>query len=153
MEEFAYVLSLFRWFQLRPGPPPEGYWALVGLYALGLGASAAYFVTVRQRFGDHSYRMATARRVGLSAGIVSAFGLIFVALRFLEIPYLSLRLWVNTITLGAVGLGLFLAYYFVRKYPVSLHAFDERQLRERYLPKPKPKAKTAGGSRPRRRAR
>lgn len=151
MEEFAYFLSLFRWFQLRPGPPPEGYWALAGLYALGLVASAAYFVSVRQRFGDHAYRIAIARRVGISSGILCVFGLIFVTLRFLEVPYLSLRLWVYTITLGAFGLGLFLAYYFVRKYPVSLHAFDERQLRQRYLPKPKPKA--AGGPRPRRRAR
>lgn len=151
MEEFGYVLSLFRWFQLRPGPPPEGFWGLIGLYALGLGASAAYFVMVRQHFGDHAFRKTVARRVGLSGGILCALGIIFVALRFWGIPYLSLRLWVNTITLGAFGLGVFLVYYFVRMYPASLQAFDERQLRERYLPRPKPKA--AGAPRRHRRAR
>lgn len=145
MEEFANFFSLFHWFQLRPGPPPAIYWGLAGLYVLALGASAAYYFNIQQRFAGHLFRVAVARRVGLGAGTLSAFGIIFVALRFWEVPYLSLRLWVYIVTIVAVGLGGFLAYYFLRMYPAALQAFDERILKQRYMPKPK--AKPAAGTR------
>lgn len=140
MPEIGSLFKLFYWFQLHPGPPSALYWVLAGVYVAGLGGSVAYFVIVRRRFGDHAYRMTIARRVGLAAGLLCAFGIIFVGMRFWGIPYLSLRFWALLITLGAVGLGVFLAYYFVRMYPTSLRAFDERQLRDRYLPKPKPRS-------------
>ncbi|MDP2727331.1 MAG: hypothetical protein Q8P59_07280 [Dehalococcoidia bacterium] len=145
--DFGRLFSLFHWFQLRPGPPSSLYFVLMGIYAVGLGASAAYFVNVRSRFADNPYRMNVAWRVGLAAGLLCTFGLIFVGLRFWGIPYLSLRFWVYIITIGAVGLGVFLAYFFLRMYPTSLQAFEELQLRQRYLPKPKPKGVGQGRKR------
>lgn len=150
MEEFANFFSLFHWFQLRPGPAPDVYWGFVAFYVLGLVASAAYFFTVLQRFGEHTYRMTVARRVALAGGILCALGLAFVAGRFLGILYLSLRVWVYVTTIGTVGLGAYLVYYFLLRYPTSLQAFDAEQLRQRYLPRPKSKAAAAG---PRRRKR
>lgn len=133
---------------MHPGQPSVLYWVLAGVYVVGLGGSAAYFVNVRQHFSDHTYRMAIARRIGLAGGLLCAFGLIFVGMRFWAIPVLSLRFWVLLVTVGAVGLGGFLAYYFTRMYPGSLQAFEAQQLRQRYLPKPKPKS---GGKRKKRR--
>lgn len=153
MPDFARFLSLFHWFQLRPGPPSGLYWVLVGIYAVGLGASASYFLKIRLRFGEHAYRLAVARRVGLAGGILCALGLIFVGLRFWGVPYLSLRLWVYMVTIGTVGLGAFLVYYFLRMYPVSLRAYDEEQLRQRYLPRPKAKAVSGVRNRKRKRVR
>lgn len=141
--------TLFHWFQLRPGPPSDLYLVLLGIYAVGLGISAAYFINVRQRFSEHAYRMAVARRVGLGSGLLCALGLIFVGLRYWGLPYLSLRAWVYSITIAAVVLGAFLAYFFWRRYPVSLRAYDERQLRLRYIPRPKPKGPSASRRRKR----
>ncbi|MDP2663036.1 MAG: hypothetical protein Q8R28_20160 [Dehalococcoidia bacterium] len=140
MPDVSSFLTFFYWFQLHPGPPSVLYWVLAGLYTVGLGGSAAYFVKVRQRSGDNAFRMNIARRVVLTAGLLCVFGLIFVGLRFWEIPVLSLRFWELIIAVGAIGLGAFLGYYFARTYPVSLAAFEAAQLRQRYLPKPRPKS-------------
>ncbi|MDO8689178.1 MAG: hypothetical protein Q7R39_04095 [Dehalococcoidia bacterium] len=140
MPDLGSFLSFFYWFQLHPGPPSVLHWVLAGVYTVGLGGSATYFVKVRQHFGDNAFRMNIARRVGLTAGLLCVFGLIFVGLRFWEIPVLSLRFWELIIALGAIGLGGFLAYYFTRTYPVSLAAFEAAQLRQRYLPKRRPKS-------------
>lgn len=143
MPEIGSLFKLFYWFQLRPGPPSVLYWVLAGFYVAGLGGSAAYFINVRQRFGDHTYRLGVARRILLAGGILCAFGLIFVAMRFWGIPILSLRFWALLVTLGAVGLAGFLAYYFTRMFPGSLQTFEAEQLRQRYLPRPK--GKSGGG--------
>jgi len=116
------------------------YWVLAGLYVAGLGGSAAYFINARQHFGDHAYRLTVARRILLAGGLLCAFGLVFVGMRFWGIPILSLRFWALLITVGAVGLGGFLAYYFTRRFPSSLQAYEAEQLRQRYLPKPKGKS-------------
>ncbi len=149
MPDVGSLFKLFYWFQLHPGSPSGLYWVLAGIYAVGLGGSAAYFVNVRQRFGSHVHRMKIARRVALAAGLLSAFGLIFIGMRFWQIPVLSLRFWILLITLGAVGLGGYLAYYFTRMFPSSLEAFEAKQLRQRYLPKPKPKSGSGGRRRKR----
>lgn len=153
MPTLSSIFSLFFWFQLHPGDPSVSFWILTGLYVVGLGGSAYYVVDVRRRFADHAYRMAIAKRVGLSAGLLSGFGIVFAILRFFSIPVLSVRFWELIITVGAIGLGAFLVYYYLRMFPSSLQAFEARLLRERYLPKPKAKSysRPAGATKRRRR--
>ncbi len=148
MPDIGNFFTLFYWFHLRPGPPSILYWVLAGLYTVGLGGSVAYFVTVRQRFGDHAHRLTIARRIALTGGILCAFGLIFVVLRFLEIRYLSLRFWELLITVGAAGMAVFLGYYFTQLFPKSLRTFEAERLRQRYLPRPK--GRSGAGKRKRR---
>ncbi len=140
-------LTFFYWFQLHPGPPSIIHWVLAALYTAGIAGSAAYFLKTRQTAGDNTFRMNIARRVGLTAGLLCGFGLLFIGFRFWEIPVLSFRFWELIIGVGVIGLGSYLGYYFTRRYPVSLASFEAAQLRQRYLPKPRARSGSGSGKR------
>ncbi len=76
------------------------------------------------------------RLVGTYATIgYSAFGiaLIFMVLRVLDVPFLSMRLWTYLSALVILGAGLFILYFQLVRYPRLAAERRQAEERKRYL--------------------
>lgn len=139
--DFSKLFDLGHWFEPNPGFPSAYYYVIAALY-LGVLAFGVclYLVYVRDRFREHRYKRRSARRVSIWAGALGAVGLLLLGLRFAEVPFVSARILLYLMLLVSLGaLGYFL-FYWKRLYPGRLAAYEDRVLKARYAPKPKPKS-------------
>lgn len=63
---------------------------------------------------------------------IGGIGLFLLLMRYLGVPYISMRFLLYLTTLSAVGFVGFLLYYFQKRYPARVAAVRAEEVRRRY---------------------
>ncbi len=80
---------------------------------------------------------AIRRRIVLWLFVTGLVGLFLVFFRWQGIPYFAGRIWLLLWLIISAGWLALIGSYLLKKFPKERSLYQERLLRERYLPKPK----------------
>jgi hypothetical protein len=130
-----------QWFSdPRVASAPTFYILLADLFGLLLVGGLIVYVLAPRLTKGHRLRTELLRRLVTALAIVGACGLFWVGARALALPLFAkpLLLWFTLVGLFCV-LG-YAAYYWRRRYPAELTAWDERARRRRWMPAPRKRA-------------
>jgi hypothetical protein len=126
------LIDLSRWF--APFPEPPGPLYLVAVVAFGLWTIASVFIYVRRRqlFVGNGALIGVVTRFGPWSIAIGGTGLFLLLMRYLGVPYISIRFLLYLTILTAIGFLGFLAYYFRQRYPARVAAVRTEEIRRRY---------------------
>ena len=119
------------------GPSSPLYWVLGAACLILLAISLYVYLLAIRRFEQHRLHWRLVRRFAILVGCFSGLGLASTAFALLAVPFLSKRLWLVLAALGLLGTAAYGGYYFRWRYPAARLAFEERERRQRYMPRPK----------------
>jgi len=94
-------------------------WLLMLGWLLSLGAGAYLYAIWRER---NPVRARFFRRFGLGLSILSAVGLLLLALKAIGIPYLGWRIWSYLAALVTLGFLGWAGWFYLRRFPQLLAA-------------------------------
>jgi hypothetical protein len=128
----------FNWEYLTRVPKAEEAYgpfaiAFVIVFVVGLATTLVAGRILSRSFKDHALNRRLAARGSQIMAWVFGVGLLFFALRALEIPLLGMRLWLYLSALAvlvAIALGI---WYMQARYPAALRAHEEQEQRQQYL--------------------
>jgi hypothetical protein len=130
--ELSKLFDLARWF--NPFPEPPGILYIVALVAFGLWtiASIAVYLYRRRLFVGNGALIGIVTRFGPYAITIGGIGMFLLVVRFVGIPYISIRFLVYLTILAAIGYLVFLGYYLARRYPRRVAQVRAAEIRRRY---------------------
>jgi hypothetical protein len=120
------------WFTPFPTPPSALDLVAVVFFGVWTIASIAIYVRRRQLFAGNGALIGVVTRLGPYAITIGAVGLFLLLMRYLGIPYISIRFLLYLAALSAFGFVVFLVYYFRQRYPRRLAAVRAEEIRRRY---------------------
>lgn len=125
-----------HWFDGTADPPSSLFAAVAAFFVVAFVASVLLYVRRRRIFaGDPVMIGLTVRLAPWLIGI-AVVGLLFVASRYGQVPYLSARfLWVLC-ALAIFGILGYAVWFRQTQHQKRLDAFHEAQVRQRYIPRP-----------------
>ena len=126
------LLDLSRWFAPFPEPPGSIYLVAVVVFGLWTIASVLLYVRRRQLFAGNGALIGMGTRFGPWAILIGGIGLFLLLMRYLGVPYISIRFLLYVTILAAIGYVGFLIYYLRRRYPGRLAAVRAEEQRRRY---------------------
>jgi hypothetical protein len=130
--QLSRLLDLSRWFAPFPEPPDPLYLVAVAVFGLWTIASVVIYVRRRQLFAGNGALIGMGTRFGPWAILIGGIGLFLLLMRYLGVPYISIRFLLYLTILTAVGYLVFLVYYFRQRYPARVAAVRAEELRRRY---------------------
>ena len=133
--EFGRLFSAEHWMDANPGQPSLFYAFIAFYFAAILGASAYLFINRARLFRQDPVRGAFATMALVAGMCIAALGLFFVLMRYLTVPYLSVRILVYVLVLATLALAAYAAYFLYFRYPKAFVAYQEEAIRKRYAPK------------------
>lgn len=123
-----------HWFEAFPGPPGPLYLVLVVFFVIWTVISLYLYTFRRTVFAGNGALIGMAARYGRYAIAIGLVGLFLLAMRYLGIPYLSVRALLVATILAAIGYVAFLVYYMIYRYPARLAEVRAHDLRRKYAP-------------------
>ena len=139
--DFEQLIDPWYWFEAPFGPATPFTYAVMGLFALVMIASAVVWVGRRRLFPGHRVKVRLAATYGPWFFGIAALGVFFVLMRAAESPILTARVLWLTCLLGLVGLAVYFARYLRIGYPIEVAAFERDEMRRKFIPKPKARRK------------
>jgi hypothetical protein len=121
-----------RWFQPFPEAPGALYIVVAVAFIIWTIASILVYMRRRQLFAGNGALIGIVTRFGPYAITIGAIGLFLLAMRYLGVPYISIRFLLYVTVLAAIGYLGFLVYYLRWRYPSRLAAVRAEELRRRY---------------------
>ncbi|HZU07859.1 MAG TPA: hypothetical protein VFB73_17990 [Chloroflexota bacterium] len=116
------------------------YLALGGAFALLLlGGLGAYLLAPRLLHG-HRVRVRLWRRGATGCALVGGLGLFWTAARLAGLPLFARPLWLWFTLLLFLALVGYTLFYYWRRYPAELSAYEALQRRRRWMPTPRKRA-------------
>ncbi len=89
-------------------------WLLMAGWLIGLGAGAYLYSVWQER---NPVRARFFRQLGLGLSIVSALGILLLALKAIGVPYLEWRLWSYLAALATLAFGGWAFWFYRTRYP------------------------------------
>jgi hypothetical protein len=135
VEIFQRLLPSYWWTD--PGTSVDGPVpiALAVMLGLALVASLAVWLLAPRIAPENRVFRRLVVRVAKWTLAMSAVGLFLLLFRWQIVPFFSKRLWLFLWILGAIcGVG-YLAFYWLRVYPLRVAAWADNERRRRYLPR------------------
>ena len=132
MESSKFSELLAGWFTSFPGPPSLLDLVAVAFFLIWTIATVVVYVRRRPLFAGNGALIGIVTRFGPYAITIGAIGLFLLLMRYVAVPYISMRFLLYLTTLSAVGFIGFLGYYFRRRYPARLAAARAEEVRRRY---------------------
>lgn len=120
---------LLNWL---PGPPSAFYLLIVAAFLIWTFASSYIYVSRRRLFIGNGASIGMATEFGPYAIAIGGIGLFLLLMRYLGVPYLSIRAILYLNVLVAIGFLGFLAYYVRVRYPARLAKVRSEEMRRRY---------------------
>ncbi len=120
-----------------PGPPSPIYLVAAVVFLIWTSASLYVYYFRRKVFAGNGALIGMATKFGPYAIAIGVIGLFLLAMRYLGIPYISVRFLLYLTMLAAIGYVGFLIYYLVRRYPSRLAEVRAAEIRRRYAPERK----------------
>ena len=135
------LVDPWYWFEGFTGPATRFTYAILGLFAVVMLASALVWVGRRRLFPGHRVKVRLAATYGPWFFGIASCGVFFVLMRAAGAPILTARvLWLLCL-LGLVGLAVHLIRYLRTGYRLDVAAFERDAMRRRFIPKPKGRRK------------
>ena len=135
--QLAKLLEVGRWFDGFPGPPGPLYLVAVVAFLFWTLASGYLYFTRRKVFVGNGALIGMVTRLGPYAIAIGLLGLFLLLMRYLGIPYLSIRFLLYLTIVAAVGYVGFIVYYLRVRYPRRVAEVRAFEMRRRYSPQPK----------------
>lgn len=137
------AVSLFspdNLFQVPPGTPPAGFAVLTGvLAAIFLLSIFAYWR--RAKLAPNNPVLRRLIRRASKAGMWTAgTGLFFCAMRYLQVDYLDMPIWLWLDGLAMVILVGYFVYERSERYPLAVWQLEHSQVERKYRPAPRPRS-------------
>lgn len=135
---FAELVRLDYWFEgSSAGPATPITYAVIAFFALKLIGALVLWLLRRRLFPGQRIKTRLANRFGPWVVAVAAIGLVSAGLRVVEFPILSARvIWLASF-LTLAGMGTYLAWYMVKRYPGEDARLRREEERQRFIPKPR----------------
>lgn len=122
-------------FDTFPGEPDAFTYIATIVFFIGVAAGLFAYVRRQALFGNSPALARLAARAGLISAILSAVGLLFALLNFLQIPLLAARFWMAGLLLTGLVLLIYLIYYLRVKLPPVIEHYRQEQLRQKFMPR------------------
>ena len=137
-------MPIINWlFDLNPGPPgPEFIW-LVGLATLMFVGSLLVFVSHRGFFPNNPLAARIAQRLSLVGVFVSLLAIVLLAARYLEVPFIQMRVWLVLAGGLIVAYAIYVAYFVKVRYP-RLRAAYHAEIRRQQPSRPQQRTPSGG---------
>lgn len=132
--QLQQLLDLGHWFEAFPGPPGPLYLVLLVFFVVWTVVSLYLYWFRRTVFAGNGALIGIASRYGRYAIAIGLLGLFLLVMRYLGIPYLSIRFLLDLTVLAAAGYVIFLIYYMIARYPRRLAEVRAHDLRRQYAP-------------------
>lgn len=138
------ILAPMDWSWLSPGywlsdatEPLDGTLAIVLGVMLTLGMAAGLYLRLSSgtMFGGHRFKQRQARGLANPAIGLCAAGLVILLFRWQLVPLLSNRIWLMLWWLAVLGGTGYVVWFYRRRYPARLAAYEQDERRRRYLPR------------------
>lgn len=132
--------KLVNWsylFQSRPESNSELILALAILFAAAIVGSGIIWIMLVRRERTNPMLEPIRQKLVNALFYTGFIGLLLVFFRWQGIPYFASRFWLLLwLIISIVWIGR-IVYYLLKKFPKERSLFEERLVRERYLPKAK----------------
>jgi predicted membrane channel-forming protein YqfA (hemolysin III family) len=125
---------LFDWLPPRESEIIFAFAVIFGLAIILSGLVWVYFIR-KERF--EPILQAVRSRIVFWLFVSGLVGLLLVFFRWQGIPYFAGRIWLLAWLILSLLWAVALLGYLLKKFPKERSLYQERLLRERYLPKPK----------------
>ena len=115
-------MNLLDWL-FGPNPPnePSAWYLLIAFgFALILAGSGLAYTRRRALFPGHSLHIRLASRFGRLGVVLGAIGLLEIALRYLGVSFLSMRLFPLLTGVAVLGLAGYIAWYWRQRYSADV---------------------------------
>ena len=132
MQPLKFGDLISGWFTPFPTAPSTLDLVAVVFFGLWTIASIAIYVRRRQLFAGNGALIGVITRFGPYAITIGVVGLFLLLMRYLSVPYISIRFLLYLTAISALGFVVFLVYYFRQRYPSRLAAIRAEELRRRY---------------------
>jgi len=131
------LLEWGYWTNINADPPSPISYALLALFVLLTAASAFVWLRRRKLFPGQRVKTRLASQLGPYFVGVAATGIVLLALRLVQFPILSMRLfWLLDLIVFA-GMLIYVAWYMLRRYPAEIARLAREEERQRWVPKPR----------------
>jgi hypothetical protein len=134
-------------FQTPPYPGPffDAFTACLGLLFL---ASALAYWRRGKLAADNPVRRRLIRRASKAGMWTSGNGLFLALMRYLQIDYLAMPIWLYLLLLTMIAIVAYFVYELSEHYPVAAWQFEQSQVERRYRPSARPKSPAPQRPRP-----
>jgi predicted membrane channel-forming protein YqfA (hemolysin III family) len=125
-------------FWLNPGPPSlSGTYLYSILLALGLVLVAYIIIRLYLAKKNHTEYKKLLNKIGHLSITIVIIGYIWTFFANQGIPYLSMRIWILFLAIGAAVWSLFIIKYFLKDLPKEREEKRKKKQFAKYLPKSK----------------
>ncbi len=118
-----------------PTDTPSGYFGVLtaGFAVLFVGAAIAYWRRAKLARNNPIQRR-FIRRVAKATMTISAIGLFFALMRYIQFPYLGDPFWLLTLFIGAILVAAYFVYDWSERYHVAVWQLQQNTMARRYRP-------------------
>lgn len=119
---------------------PPFYVALTALFAVLVVGGLVLYSLAPRLFHGHALRVRLTRQLVIWLAVLGGLGLLWMGARALALPLFAKPLWLWLTLLTLAGVIGYAGYYWRRRYPQELSAWEERERRRRWMPTPRRRA-------------
>jgi len=121
---------------------------LVIFIALGVAALGLYFYFSRRRYAGHTLNAHLTEFLAGILGAASVAGLLLLLCAYFKVPFLSMPVWPLILIVALLAFAGFAIWYYLRRYPARLEAYEREAVKQRYMPTARPRTKKTTPSKP-----
>lgn len=137
MIDFHKLIDPSRWFAAFPEPPGPLYLVLVAFFVVWTIVAMVLYLFRGRIFARQPALKGMATRFGWYAVSIGWIGLFFLAVRYAQIPYFDMRIFLFLTILLALFFVGFVIYYLRVRYPKRVAEIRAHERRQKYAPEPK----------------
>lgn len=139
MTSFSNPFSPDNLFQVPPGNPPIAFDVMTGaLAALFLISAFAYWRRAKLA-PDNPVLRRMIRRMARAGMWTTVIALFFAAMRFLQVDYLDMPIWLYLDGLLMLVIAAYFVYDRSENYPLAVWQLQQSQIERRYRPAARPR--------------
>ena len=134
--------DLGYWTDINPPAPSNYFTVLLIVFTSGLVVGLyLHYVYAKHAFRSHGYKKRLWQRAAGITAIIGGTGTCLALMRFIEFPYLSMRVLMYLTIATAAGFAGYFVYYLVVRYPKELARYESWALKQQYMPRPRRKVR------------
>ncbi len=118
--------------------PTIGFDVLTAGFAVILLASAFFYWRRAKIAADNPVLRRLIRRSSKAGMWTGAIGLFLAVMRYVELPYFSMPIWIYLLLLCMIAIVGYFVYDVSERYPIAVHQLQESRLERRFRPAAKP---------------
>jgi hypothetical protein len=121
-----------------PSGTPTVYFGVMTAFFGALFLLSAFLYWRRAKLaGENPVLRRFVRRVAKAGMWTSGIGLFLALMRYLEIPYLSMPIWLDLLVLSMIAIVGYFVYDLSERYPIAVWRLQEAHVERRYRPAPR----------------